>query len=205
MELLMAKGAQKDDILRLFALLSVTQGGLKEKVYQELFKQYIDCYGIEEMNTLLNMEEMGLFMKKLSRYKYDWARIMKDFLIINEEVQLKNPVDYSYVYNGYSPLSVKMVDYCMNEKGFAGIENKLKYVTPNFRYPHNEAELFQQKGSYSSSGKKVIMVFYIGGVTYAEISAIRFLNKLHKDKVFCIAATQIINYKKCLDQLRTHI
>lgn len=202
--LLMAKGVEKDNILRLFCLLSVTQSGLKDKVYQELLKQYIDCYGFEEMNVLLNLEEMGLFMKKQSRYKYDWPRVMKDFLIINEEVQLKNPVDYSYVYNGYSPLSVKIVDYCMNEKGFANLEGKMKYITSKIRYPANERDLFDKRGS-STGGKKIIMVFYVGGVTYAEISAIRFLNKLHTDKIFVVATTQIINYKKCLEQMRKYI
>mmetsp|Transcript_17143 Transcript_17143/g.15122 ORF Transcript_17143/g.15122 Transcript_17143/m.15122 type:complete len:94 (-) Transcript_17143:509-790(-) len=42
LELLMAKGADKDNILRLLVLSSITQSGLKEKVYQELLKQYID-------------------------------------------------------------------------------------------------------------------------------------------------------------------
>ncbi|CAI2362255.1 unnamed protein product [Moneuplotes crassus] len=206
LELLMAKGADRDSILRLFALISITQGGIKEKVYQELFKQYIDCYGFEEMNTLLNMEEMLLFMKKQTRYKYDWNRIMREFLIINEETQLKNPIDYSYVYNGYSPLSVKVIDYCMSEKGFYNMDTKLKYVTNKVKYPHNEKELFDRKGPASSGGrKKVILVFYIGGITYSEISAIRFLNKLHTDKVFVVATTQIINFKKCIEQVRTHI
>jgi hypothetical protein len=40
--LLMSKGVDRDNILRLFTLLSLTQSGLKEKLYQELFKQYID-------------------------------------------------------------------------------------------------------------------------------------------------------------------
>lgn len=184
LSLLMSKGVEKDQILRLFALMCVTQSGLKEKTYQDLFKEYIDCYGFEEMNTLLNMEEMGLFMKKQSRYKYDWSRVMRDFLIINEEVQLKTPVDYSYVYNGYSPLSVKVVDYCMTEKGLFPLENKLKYVTTKIRYPLNEREFFDKRVSKPNGGKKVVLVFFVGGVTYAEISAIRFLNKLHTDKVF---------------------
>jgi len=130
---------------------------------------------------------------------------MRDFLIINEEVQLKNPTDYSYVYNGYSPLSVKIVDYLMTEKGFSNLEAKMKYVTPKIKYPHNEHELFERKGSFFSGRKKIILVFYIGGVTYSEISAIRFLNKTHPDKLFIVATTQIINYKKCLQQIRTKI
>lgn len=147
------------------------------------------------MNTLLNLEEMLLFMKKNSRYKYNWTRIMREFLIINEETQLKNPIDYSYVYNGYSPLSVKIIDYCMSEKGFYNMDSKLKYVTTKMKYPHNEKELFERK-STSSGRKKVILVFYVGGITFSEISAIRFLNKLHPDKLFVVATTQIINYKK---------
>lgn len=204
-ELLMAKGVNKDSILRLLVLISITQSGIKEKVHQELFKQYIDCYGFEEMNTLLNMEEMLLFVKKQSRYKYDWNRIMREFDIINEETQLKNPIDYSYVYNGYSPLSVKIIDYCMSEKGFYNIDSKLKYVTTKMKYPHNEKELFERKGTMTSGKKKVILVFYVGGITYSEISAIRFLNKLHPDRIFAVATTQIINYKKCMSQIRTHI
>ena len=143
LQLMMAKGVDKDNILRLIALITITNSGIKDKVYQELFQQYIECYGFEEMNTLLNMEEMGLFRKKQG--KYDWARIMKEFLIINEETQLKNPVDYSYVYNGYSPLSVKVVEYLMNSKGFAAIESKLKYITNKYKYPSNEREFFWQK------------------------------------------------------------
>jgi transposase-like protein len=46
------------------------------------------------------------------------------------------------------------------------------------------------------------MVYFIGGVTYGEIAAIRFLNKLFKDKQFIVATTQIINGESCVDMLR---
>jgi hypothetical protein len=46
------------------------------------------------------------------------------------------------------------------------------------------------------------MVYYIGGITYGEIAAIRFLNKLFKDKKFIIATTQIINGETCIEMLR---
>jgi len=41
-QLLMAKGVDKDSVLRLLALTSITQSGLKEKVYQDLLKEYTD-------------------------------------------------------------------------------------------------------------------------------------------------------------------
>jgi len=57
--------------------------------------------------------------------------------------------------------------------------------------PTNEHELFstQRLPGNPEVRKKKIMVYYIGGITYGEIAAIRFLNKLFKDKKFIIATT----------------
>ena len=60
---MMAKGVDQDNILRLVALITIVNSGIKDKIYQELFQKYIECYGFEEMNALLSMEEMGLFRK----------------------------------------------------------------------------------------------------------------------------------------------
>ena len=49
------------------------------------------------------------------------------------------------------------------------------------------------------------MIYYIGGITYGEIAAIRFLNKLFIDKKFIIATTQIINGETCIEMLRGNI
>jgi hypothetical protein len=37
--------------------------------------------------------------------------------------------------------------------------------------------------------RKRVLVYFIGGITYGEIAAIRFLNKIFKDKKFIIATT----------------
>ena len=53
---------------------------------------------------------------------------------------------------------------------------------------------------------KKVLVYFLGGVTYAEIAAIRFLNSCDKfrDRVkFVIATTSIINGNKCINQMRT--
>jgi len=49
------------------------------------------------------------------------------------------------------------------------------------------------------------LIYYIGGVTYGEIAAIRFLNKLFKDKKFIIATTSIINGDTCIEMIRGKI
>jgi hypothetical protein len=57
--------------------------------------------------------------------------------------------------------------------------------------PPNENEFFLQArgGGMDQTKKKKILIYYIGGITYGEIAAIRFLNKLFKDKKFIIATT----------------
>ena len=46
-----------------------------------------------------------------------------------------------------------------------------------------------------------ILVYYIGGITYAEIAAIRHLQNLNPQFKFIIATTCIINGESALKQL----
>lgn len=85
-EFKMAKGYSKDRILRLMILLSVTEGGLKEATYKALVKIFVECYGVEELNSILNAEDMGLLKKKSGRF--DWTKIKNAFDLINEEVRV---------------------------------------------------------------------------------------------------------------------
>ncbi len=62
--------------------------------------------------------------------------------------------------------------------------------------PENEHELFDGQ-------KKKILIYFIGGVTYAEIGAIRYLNQLKTNMQFIIATTQIITGTRAMSQLRT--
>ena len=50
--------------------------------------------------------------------------------------------------------------------------------------------------------KKIVLVYYIGGITFAEIAAIRFLSRQLRDKLLVIATTQIISGNKCIEMMR---
>jgi len=71
--------------------------------------------------------------------------------------------------------------------------------------PMNEQEFFipqRQAGNPDQIRKKRVLIYFLGGITYGEIAAIRFLNKVFKDKKFIIATTQIINGESCIEMLR---
>jgi hypothetical protein len=104
----MIKQYHRDKLLRLMCLLSVTQSGLKQDLLDGLRRFYIANYGYQELITLMSLQEARLLRPKDKRF--DWAALKKTFKLINEETRIQDPTDISYVYNGYSPLSVKFIE-----------------------------------------------------------------------------------------------
>jgi hypothetical protein len=55
-------------------------------------------------------------------------------------------------------------------------------------------------GVQSNQLEKVIMVAYLGGCTYPEISSIRFLKKMYPNYKFIVITNEIINGSRWIDQ-----
>ena len=70
-------------------------------------------------------------------------------------------------------------------------------------YPNNEKEILRT--TLAKKEKNFIFLIFIGGITYAEIEGIRFLNQINKDFKFIIITTSIINPKKIFDSLEPEI
>ncbi len=116
----MAKQFNRDKILRLLCLLSVTQSGLKSDMLEQLRRFYIMNYGYSELITLMTLQEARLLRPKDK--KLDWSKLKKIFKLINEEVKIQDPIDISYVYNGYAPLSIKFLETIFYTGGFQKLE-----------------------------------------------------------------------------------
>jgi len=62
--------------------------------------------------------------------------------LINEEVVMDRPEDISYVFSGLAPLSVRVIEFLLGEKGIKNIQGR-KYLSilnilfrfENFEYP----------------------------------------------------------------------
>ena len=113
-------------------------------------------------------------------------------------MKLDKPEDIHYVFSGLAPLSVRLVEMMMNQGGFNRIREQLKLLPGAVVSPDNEAEFFKE-----TQRQKRILVYFIGGITFAEIAALRFLNTLFPDKKFTVATTSIINGNSCMQQMRT--
>jgi len=71
-------------------------------------------YGYQEIITLMNLQDAGLFKEKNKKavgyFDWNWEKIKSSFSLINEELNPKQPNDISYVYNGFAPISVRIIE-----------------------------------------------------------------------------------------------
>ncbi|KAA0034702.1 vacuolar protein-sorting-associated protein 33-like protein isoform X1 [Cucumis melo var. makuwa] len=204
-------------VLRLLILLSVTNSGLPKKHFDYFRREILHSYGFEHMGTLNNLEKAGLVKKQES--KSNWLTVKRGLQLVVEDTNTVNPTDIAYVFSGYAPLSIRLVQQAVRS-GWRPIEEILKLLPG----PHSETKRvskfvftiycdfcnflsffcwlilynyfgFEIQGRFLSSSsydslqgasasndkvtdgrRTVVLVVFVGGVTFAEISALRFLS-----------------------------
>uniref|UniRef100_A0A7S4KP01 Vacuolar protein sorting-associated protein 33A n=1 Tax=Paramoeba aestuarina TaxID=180227 RepID=A0A7S4KP01_9EUKA len=102
-------------VLRLLILHSLTLDGIKGKVYDQLVQDILQTYGYEYQAPLRNLEKLG-FLKRSETVKTSFMRLRKGLNLINQEVDDKQPNDIAYVYSGYAPLSVRLIEIMSSSK-----------------------------------------------------------------------------------------
>ncbi|EGR33241.1 vacuolar sorting protein, putative [Ichthyophthirius multifiliis] len=180
-----------EEILRLLALYSQVENGIKQKQYDHFRKEIVEVYGIQHLITLNKMQEIGLIKKQVQ--KSEWENLRTKLDLINEEVDLDNPDDISYVYLAYAPLSVRLVEQTFKQGQWKDIQKELEYL--------NGPSMFQaQEDTNQSKRKKLVLVYYVGGVTYGEVAALRLLAKKYNKEII-ICTTNIINSQRLIKML----
>ena len=147
--------------------------------------------------------------------------LRKSLILINAEVNTVEPDDVSYVSSGYAPISVRLLQTAI--KGWSGREEILREgpgrlvdITQQ-NPPEDLATAIKRPVSCSlgkmatndelvvasSRGKKpVLMVFFVGGVTYMELAALRFLSKRPSFPYHIITVTtKVINGRTLIKSL----
>ncbi|XP_009003071.1 vacuolar protein sorting-associated protein 33A isoform X2 [Callithrix jacchus] len=113
---------------------------------------------------------------------------------------LQNPTDISYVYSGYAPLSVRLAQL-LSRPGWRSIEEVLRILPgPHFEERQPLPTGLQKKRQPGEN--RVTLVFFLGGVTFAEIAALRFLSQLEDGGTeYVIATTKLINGTSWIEAL----
>ncbi|XP_062360021.1 vacuolar protein sorting-associated protein 33A isoform X1 [Cinclus cinclus] len=178
-------------ILRLVCLQSVCNSGLKQKVLDHYKREILQTYGYEHILTLNNLEKAGL-LKPQTGGRNNYPTIRKTLRLWMDDVNEQSPNDISYVYSGYAPLSVRLAQL-LARPGWRSIEEVLKMLPgPHFEERQQLPTGLQKKRQQGEN--RVTLVFFLGGVTYAEIAALRFLSQMEDGGTeYIIATTKLIN------------
>jgi len=66
----------------------------------------------------MNLQDAGLFKVKDKKapgyFDWQWEKIKTQLDLVNYEFNPFSPTDISYVFNGYSPISVKILELMFN-------------------------------------------------------------------------------------------
>lgn len=196
-----------EEVIRLLCLYSVTNGGLRQKKFDQFKRDIVQTYGFDKMLTLDNLERLGFFTK--ARGRNAWPALRKNLRLVldREKMNMQNPQDIAYVHGGYAPLSVRLIELASNP-GWKKLEDSILNYLPG-KYEEAKQEAMDENDRHETrapaveSGRKPLtLVYFIGGVTFAEISALRHLSmRENHGREYLIATTKLINGKKLLESV----
>ncbi|KAJ4759817.1 Vacuolar protein-sorting-associated protein [Rhynchospora pubera] len=192
-------------VLRLLVLFSLTYAGLPKKHFDYLRREILHSYGFEHMQLLYNLEKASLFKRQETRT--NWLSLTKGLQLINEETDTANPNDISYIFSGYAPLSIRLVQHAIRS-GWRSIEELLKLLpgphldlkrgTPN----HIDSFGGAHFDRVPDGRRSLVFVVFVGGVTFAEIAALRFLSSQEgMGYDFIIGTTRVVNGNSILEAI----
>ncbi|ETN79828.1 Sec1 family protein [Necator americanus] len=207
-------------VLSLACLASLSQNGLPPKYYQSFREHFLRTYGYEYLPILHSLSSKRLLIEKPrpivggavpqapnspspKESVPTLSFLIKRLGLVptSEEsiVDLRNPSAMSYVFSGaFTPPFCQVVANAMvhgwntNElkKTFGRVLVEENSYIPADRRPDNRM-------------RKAILVFFLGGVTYAEVAALRLLAVQNNFRIL-IASTNIIHrdtYMKYLSEI----
>ncbi|KAL7901435.1 Sec1-like protein [Trichoderma sp. SZMC 28014] len=241
-EELIARDAPLRETLRLLCIYSCISGGIKPKDFEQFKRLILQGYGYQHLLTLNNLEKLQLFLSRSSPLagmipmagnagadgnKTNYTYLRKQLRLIVDEVQEDDPNDIAYVYSGYAPLSIRLVQCVLQKQyllsitkgngtanaggtvpgagaqGWHGFDEAVKHVRGQTFYELQKGEdkAVKARALLSGSGhKQTVFVVFIGGVTFTEIAALRFIAKQEEDRRnIVICATSIISGNRMMD------
>ena len=186
---------RKENIFKIYRLLciySLAEGGFKAKHYDSIKKELLESYGFDQLNVLNQLSQAGiLYNRETKKLRSVFNTIKKTQKLINIDYEKEEPNRKSFPYNAYTPLTVRILENAFRQTWTAG---DLLDKIPGHTSIVGDARC----AAGSKSTRKVVVLYLIGGITYAEISCMRYVAKQYNVELL-IATTNIINYKRMLE------
>eukprot|EP00026_Physarum_polycephalum_P005659 Phypoly_transcript_05694.p1 GENE.Phypoly_transcript_05694~~Phypoly_transcript_05694.p1 ORF type:complete len:610 (+),score=111.39 Phypoly_transcript_05694:24-1832(+) len=185
-------------VLRLLTLLTLTNSGLKPKQLEFFKREILQTYGFEYLFTLNNFEKLGL-LKRQDKQVFPLMR--KGLRLIVEDLDETTPNDVAYVYSGYAPLSIRLIQQAVRPGGWRA-QDELVRALPGPAFEETQALPPGAVAGTGKDGNPVTLVFFIGGVTFTEIAALRYMALAEQpNRDYIVATTKLINGDTLIESL----
>ncbi|PBP27377.1 Sec1 family protein [Diplocarpon rosae] len=234
-EELIARDAPLAEVLRVLCLESCIAGGIKPRELEAFKKMILQAYGYQHVLTLDALEKLQLLLSRSSPLasmipmsggpanngtKTNYTYLRKALRLIVDEVNEHDPNDIAYVYSGYAPLSVRLVQCILQKQylasitrvgnannpagvgtggasqGWRGFDEAVKHVRGQTfdEVQKGEDKALKARTLLTGSGeKKIVFIVFLGGITFTEIAALRFIAKKEARKQIIICTTSIVS------------
>ncbi|KAK3930809.1 Vacuolar protein sorting-associated protein 33B [Frankliniella fusca] len=221
-ENLVTGGGGKLANLRLMCLFSLTQDGLFSEDAWSLKTQFLHAYGYQLLPGLHNLENLGLLVTSpgslgsglvtgsvsdaTGRLANKVAQVvslpkrssfqvlrqkLKLFSANRDDLNLKQPTDMSYVFGGaYIPITCQLVHMLIKKE--VSFDDIITQLMPGSTVTPAKATTDFIPRSF--------LIYFIGGVTYAEVAAFQLLEKLTGTRII-VAGTSIVNGSTLIDSV----
>ena len=220
-EELIARDTPLRTILRLLCLESTLSNGIRARDLENFKRQILQAYGYQHALTLSNLEKMGLLTSREAHRGFlnpiagsagqtatDWNAVRRALGLWVDEVQEQEPEDVAFVFSGWAPLSVRLVQAVLQKgylssvvnpprggqqarssaaasasgsgwRGFEDALSRIRGATVDVVQKGADADASHARTALRGSreGPKTTLVFFLGGVTFAEIAALRFVSQ----------------------------
>ena len=103
--------------MRLLCLYSLAANGIKPKIFEDIKRDILHSYGFEYLPLLIYLSDLGLLRQSTgtssSSNRSALAAVRKPLRLIVDDIDEANPEDIAYVYSGYAPISVRLVQHAI--------------------------------------------------------------------------------------------
>lgn len=219
---LMDLGAPALDVLRLACLASYVNGGVKAAWLESFMTTVVHMYGYAYLPLLLALRRLRILYAtppsapKGARVS-TWAQVAKPLRLMDDDVDERHPRDISYVFSGMAPGSIRLVQsICQHERTLQALQQREErpaaariagwhdvdeaiLALPGATFDVMQVD--EPPMAHENHRIATTVVFFVGGVTYAEIAALRLMSRQQRTRRFVIATTGMIRGNTLLQGL----
>lgn len=205
LESLIAQQFPLPQMLRLLCLWSQIHNGLKAKDYEFFSARILQAYGHQYLLVLHQLREHGMFIIRSAateKGRGGWTGFTRTWRLTPEDIDERNPTDVGYLYSGYAPLNLRILQGYLQPTFFdpvpssGSVSSKVLGVGSSTSSERVFDTMLKNlrglsvdvKASYQPkhTENKVLVVVFLGGCTATELAGIRFLAKQVKREVLIV-------------------